>query len=149
MPELLEGQQYASECSPRCHRDGRTRVLNGEPLGTQFTPQLRAGNARKRWIAHGLISVGKVYLDDGAVSAITTGGKSLLPAGITRIEGDFDATDAVELCDAQGKEVARGIVNYSSGELDRIHGHRSTDIINLLGYVGEETVIHRDNLVLS
>jgi glutamate 5-kinase len=125
------------------------KILHGEPLGTQFTPQLRADSARKRWIAHGLVTAGKVYLDAGAVAAITTGGKSLLPAGITHIEGNFEATDAVELCDAAGKEIARGLVNYSSTELDRIHGHRSTDIIDLLGYVGEETIVHRDNLVLS
>jgi glutamate 5-kinase len=125
------------------------RILKGEPLGTQFTPQLRADSARKRWIAHGLITVGKVYLDPGAVRAITTDGKSLLPAGIVRIEGDFDATDAVQLCDDRGLEIGRGIVNYSSTELDRIHGHRSSDIAKLLGYVGEDTVIHRDNLVLS
>jgi glutamate 5-kinase len=125
------------------------RILHGEPLGTQFTPQLRADNARKRWIAHGLITVGKVYLDDGAVQAIVASGKSLLPAGITQIEGEFEATDAVQLCDATGKEIGRGIVNYSSAELDRIQGHRSTDILDLLGYLGEETVVHRDNLVLS
>ncbi len=126
-----------------------SKILQGEPLGTQFTPQLRADSARKRWIAHGLVTVGKIYLDDGAVRAIISSGKSLLPAGITQIEGDFDATDAVELCDPHGKEIARGIVNYSSTELDRIHGHQSSDIINLLGYIGEETVVHRDNLVLS
>ena len=125
------------------------RILHGEPLGTQFTPQLRADSARKRWIAHGLIIVGKVYLDAGAVEAIVTGGKSLLPAGITHIEGAFEATDAVQLCDRLGKEIGRGITNYSSVELERIQGHRSTDIIDLLGYLGEETVIHRDNLVLS
>jgi glutamate 5-kinase len=73
----------------------------------------------------------------------------LLPAGITQIAGTFEATDAVELCDGNGKEIARGIVNYSSVELDRIQGHQSIDIIDLLGYLGEETVIHRDNLVLS
>jgi glutamate 5-kinase len=125
------------------------KILQGEALGTQFTPQLRADSARKRWIAHGLVAVGKLYLDDGAVRAIIDGGKSLLPAGITQIEGAFDATDAVELCDAQGKEIARGIVNYSKSELDRIHGHRSSDILGLLGYMGEETVVHRDNLVLT
>jgi glutamate 5-kinase len=83
------------------------------------------------------------------VNAITTGGKSLLPAGILSIEGDFDATDAVELCDAEGKEIARGIVNYSSRELNIVRGHRSSDIVDLLGYVSDETVVHRDNLVLS
>ncbi len=124
------------------------RILQGEPLGTQFTPQLRANSARKRWIAHGSISVGKIYLDTGAVIAITTGGKSLLPAGIVRVEGDFDATDTVQLCDAQGVEIAKGIVNYSSEELAPIHGHRSSEIADLLGYIREDTVVHRDNLVL-
>jgi glutamate 5-kinase len=93
--------------------------------------------------------VGKVYLDPGAVRAILTDGKSLLPAGITQIEGDFEATDAVQLCDDLGREIAKGIVNYSSMELVRIHGHRSSDIAELLGYIGEDTVVHRDNLVLS
>jgi glutamate 5-kinase len=96
-----------------------------------------------------LITVGKIFLDAGAVAAISTGGKSLLPAGIARVEGEFEATDAVQLCDASGTEIARGITNYSSSELDRIQGHRSTDILDLLGYLGEETVVHRDNLVLS
>ncbi len=125
------------------------RILKGEPLGTQFTPQLRADSARKRWIAHGLVPVGKVYLDAGAVRAIISDGKSLLPAGIVRVEGNFDATDAVQLCDDLGLEIGRGIVNYSSTELEQIHGHRSSKITDLLGYVGEDTVIHRDNLVLS
>jgi glutamate 5-kinase len=125
------------------------RILQGEPLGTQFTPQLRADNARKRWIAHGLIPMGKIYVDPGAVEAIVSSGKSLLPAGITQIEGEFEATDAVQICDALGKEIARGITNYGSVELDRIQGRRSTDILDLLGYLGEETVVHRDNLVLS
>jgi glutamate 5-kinase len=125
------------------------RILQGEPLGTQFTPQLRADSARKRWIAHGLVAAGKIYLDDGAVSAIVTGGKSLLPAGIAKVEGEFEATDAVQICDLAGMEIARGISNYGSGELDRIRGHRSTDILDILGYIGEDTVVHRDNLVLS
>ncbi len=86
---------------------------------------MRADNARKRWIAHGLVSSGKIYLDPGAVHAIAMGGKSLLPAGISRVEGEFDATDAVLLCDEQGKEIARGIVNYSSQELELIRGQKS------------------------
>jgi glutamate 5-kinase len=125
------------------------KILQGEPLGTQFSPQLRADNARKRWIAHGLVSAGKIYLDGGAVNAIAMGGKSLLPAGIVRVEGDFDAADAVLLCDESGKEIARGIVNYSSQELERIRGQKSDAIADILGYIGEDTVVHRDNLVLS
>jgi len=124
------------------------KILQGEPLGTQFSPQPSLGNARKRWIAHGLIPLGKIYLDQGAVAAITEQGKSLLAAGITKIEAEFVSGDAVQLCDPLGEEVARGLVNYSSGELQQIQGQRSAQISQILGYVGSETVIHRDNLVL-
>lgn len=125
------------------------KILQGEPLGTQFEPQPRSGNARKRWIAHGLIPAGKLYLDQGAIAAIRQLGKSLLAAGVTRVEGEFSASDAVQLCDPTGREIARGLVNYSSVELRQIQGRRSEEIVNILGYVGAETIIHRDNLVLS
>lgn len=125
-----------------------SKILQGEAIGTQFDPQPRTENARKRWIAYGLIPMGKLYLDDGAVKAICDQGKSLLAAGITGKTGDFTASEAVQICDRQGHEIARGLVNYSSNEIDRIKGHRSEDILGLLGYEGEQTVIHRDNLVI-
>jgi glutamate 5-kinase len=128
--------------------DNISKILQGEALGTQFEPQPRSGNARKRWIAYGLVPMGKLYLDAGAVKAICIGGKSLLAAGITRIEGNFTATDAVQLCDLQGHEIARGLVNYNSNEIERIKGYHSETIPELLGYEGAETVIHRDNLVV-
>ncbi|MDY6784073.1 MAG: glutamate 5-kinase [Cyanobacteriota bacterium] len=124
------------------------KILNGEPIGTQFEPQPRPENARKRWIAHSLIAMGKLYLDGGAVKAIARGGKSLLAAGITQVDGEFQTSDAVVLCDRQGLEVARGLVNYSSGEIRQIQGQHSDRIPEILGYGGAETVIHRDNLVL-
>lgn len=130
------------------HPKNIEKIIQGEAIGTQFEPQEKPENARKRWIAHGLMPLGKVYLDEGAVKAITQGGKSLLPAGITQVEGDFGSTDAVLLCDREGKEIARGIVNYSSNEIEQIKGKRSEQIPAILGYQGEETVIHRDNLVL-
>ena len=80
--------------------------------------------------------------------AISTGGKSLLAAGITNIEGDFDTQEAVQLSDGDGNEIARGLVNYNSVELQKIQGARSRQIREILGYEGAETVIHRDNLVL-
>jgi glutamate 5-kinase len=125
------------------------RILQGEPLGTQFQPQQQSFNARKRWIAHGLVPAGKLYLDKGAVTAITEAGKSLLAAGIIEVEGEFQSQDAVQLCDRRGHEVARGIVNYSSHELQKILGAHSEDIPKILGYEGAETIVHRDNLVLS
>ncbi len=125
------------------------KILQGEPLGTQFEPQPRTENARKRWIAHGLVPTGKLYLDSGAVVAIVQAGKSLLAAGITAIEGNFHPSEAVQLCDSNGMEVARGLVNYSSTELQKIRGRQSDEIPTILGYAGAETVVHRDNLVLS
>jgi len=125
------------------------KILQGEPLGTQFEPAAQHQNARKRWIANGLIPAGKLYLDAGAVKAIAQAGKSLLAAGITLIEGEFQPRDAVQLCDQHGNEIARGIVNYSSTDLQKIRGHHSDQIAQILGHEGAETVIHRDNLVLS
>lgn len=125
------------------------KILQGEAIGTQFEPQPRPASARKRWIAHGLVPSGKLYLDDGAVKAILNAGRSLLAAGIVQVEGEFQSQEAVLLCDRTGQEVARGIVNYSSSELEKIKGQQSDAIATILGYPGAETVVHRDNLVLS
>jgi len=129
--------------------DNIERILQGEPLGTHFQPQPEPTSARKRWIAYGLVPTGKLYLDTGAIAAITQAGKSLLAAGIKSVEGEFEAQEAVQLCDHQGNEIARGLVNYSSQELEKIRGCHSQEISTILGFVGAETVIHRDNLVLT
>ena len=125
------------------------KILQGEDLGTQFEPQPRTDNARKRWISYGLIPMGKLYLDNGAVKAITQQGTSLLPAGIIAIEGEFSASDAVKLCDRQGVELGRGLVNYSSREIDLIKGQHSTKINAILGYDSSDTVVHRNNLAIE
>ncbi len=131
------------------HPESIEKILRGEPLGTQFAPQPRTESARKRWIAYSLVPVGKLYLDNGAVAAISQAGKSLLAAGITAIEGEFHSSEAVQLCNSNGVEVARGLVNYSSTELQKIRGRKSEEIPAILGYAGAETVVHRDNLVLT
>lgn len=123
-------------------------IIQGKSIGTQFEPQPEPTSARKRWIAYGLVPEGKLYLDAGAEVAISGGGKSLLAAGITAIEGEFKPDVAVQLCDRDGKEIARGLVNYSNSELEKIRGKRSSEIPIILGYQGVETVVHRDNLVL-
>ncbi|MBW4594014.1 MAG: glutamate 5-kinase [Brasilonema angustatum HA4187-MV1] len=125
------------------------KILQGEAIGTHFEPQPEPTSARKRWIAYGLVPAGKLYLDEGAVLAISGGGKSLLAAGITVVEGEFNTQKPVQLCDKNGHEIARGLVNYSSSELQKIRGRRSSEIAAILGYVGAETVVHRDNLVLT
>jgi glutamate 5-kinase len=126
-----------------------TKILQGESHGTQFAPQPRTDNARKRWIAYGLIPMGKLYLDAGAVKAICHQGKSLLAAGIMQVEGEFDANDAVQICDREGQEIARGLVNYNNLEIEHIKGHHSEQIPKILGYTGADTVVHRDNLVVE
>lgn len=124
-------------------------ILQGKDLGTQFEPQPRTNNARKRWISYGLIPMGKLYLDSGAVKAITQKGTSLLPAGIIAIEGDFSASDAVQLCDRDGVELGRGLVNYSSSEIELIKGQHSANITAILGYDSADTVVHRNNLAIE
>jgi glutamate 5-kinase len=124
------------------------RILAGATIGTQFLPHPEPINARKHWIAHTLVPVGTLVLDPGAAQAIALQGKSLLAAGILSIEGEFQSQEPVRLCDPAGREIARGLANYSNTELDLIRGHHSDDIPALLGYAGAETAVHRDNLVV-
>ena len=124
------------------------KILAGESIGTRFEPQENPITARQRWIAHGMVPAGKLYLDDGAVEAVRDAGRSLLGAGLIGIEGEFHREDTVRLCNIHGQEIARGLVNYSHTELQKIRGRRSDEISQILGYDGEETVVHRDNLVL-
>lgn len=124
------------------------KILAGESIGTRFEPQENPITARQRWIAHGMVPAGKLYLDDGAVEAVRNGGRSFLGAGLMGLEGEFQREDTVRLCNIHGQEIARGLVNYSHTELQKIRGRRSDEISQILGYDGEETVVHRDNLVL-
>ena len=124
-------------------------ILQGKDLGTQFEPHPKTDNARKRWITYGLIPMGKLYLDSGAVTAITHKGTSLLPAGIIAVVGKFSASDAVQLCNKDGIELGRGLVNYNSSEIEQIKGHHSTEIASILGYDSADTVVHRNNLVMK
>jgi len=123
------------------------RVLAGEMVGTHFEAQSRAESARKRWIAYSLIPLGQLYLDEGAVQAIREHGKSLLAAGITDVKGNFQNSEAVSLCDSEGNEIARGLVNYSSSDIKKIQGKQSHEIPIILGYSNTETVVHRNNMV--
>jgi len=126
-----------------------SRLFAGEELGTWFLPMAEHLNARKHWIAFTKKPRGRLLVDEGARRALTDKGKSLLPSGIVRIEGTFERGDAVRLCDAEGREFARGVINYSRAELQRIQGHNSQAIEELLGYQYGDEVVHRDNLVLK
>jgi glutamate 5-kinase len=125
-----------------------SRLFKGEELGTLFLPRPARLGSRKHWIAYTRRSKGRLYLDSGAVEAVLQRGKSLLPSGIMKVEGQFEGGDAVSCVDEKGLEVARGLVNYSSQEIEKIRGGRTTEIEKRLGYKFSDEVIHRDNLVI-
>jgi len=126
-----------------------SRLINGEKVGTYFKPRQEKMSSKKGWIAYGLKSKGVIYLDEGAVKALTVQGKSLLSAGIIKIEGHFDVGDAVSCVNPEGRKIAKGLTNYSSDELLRIKGKKTSEIEGVLGYKYSDEVIHRDNLAVS
>lgn len=125
------------------------RIQRGEGLGTLLLPAQEPMAARKQWLANQLQVSGSVWLDDGAVSVLRKSGRSLLAVGVTRVEGDFSRGELVACRAPDGREVARGLVNYDAKEASVIKGHSSDKIEVLLGYVGEPELIHRDNLVVT
>ncbi|WP_136681586.1 glutamate 5-kinase [Neptunomonas sp. XY-337] len=125
------------------------RVRRGEQVGTLLTPERSPMAARKQWIAGHLQARGTLVLDAGAVKALQERGKSLLPAGVIGLSGDFTRGEMVLMADESGNVIARGLVNYSAEESSKLMGHPSADIGALLGYVSEEELVHRDNLVLA
>jgi glutamate 5-kinase len=125
-----------------------TSLIEGRHSGTLFKPGEEKLSSRKGWIAYGSRAKGSIIVDEGAVKAIVSGGKSLLPSGIVSVEGNFDTGDAVSCIDSKGTRIAKGLTNYSSSEIARIKGRKTSDIEKILGYKYSEEVIHRDNLVL-
>ncbi|MEC9347506.1 MAG: glutamate 5-kinase [Pseudomonadota bacterium] len=148
-------QAAAIAVAAGCHMviaDGRvahplSRIEAGEPC-SWFVAQHTPRTARKQWIATMLKPAGTLVVDAGAVRALNQG-RSLLPAGVRRVEGSFDRGDPVQVQDEQGRAVARGLIAYDAADAGRIAGHRSGDIADLLGYRGRDEMIHRDDLVLD
>lgn len=124
------------------------RIAAGEPLGTRLYPSSAPLAARKRWLAGQLQVRGRLQLDAGATQVLCGAGRSLLPVGVSGVEGQFERGDLVACLGADGREIARGLVNYGAAEARRIIGKPSSRIEELLGYVDEPELIHRDNLVL-
>ena len=123
-------------------------VIDGEAIGTLLIPDDVPVSARKRWLTAHLDIKGQLVIDDGAARAIKKSGVSLLPIGVVAVNGEFDRGELVACLNQDGKELARGLVNYSSADIDAIKQNKSTEIERLLGFVGESEIIHRDNLVL-
>jgi glutamate 5-kinase len=128
--------------------DVLVRLARGERIGTLLTAQTVPLAARKQWLADHLTVSGQVQLDAGAVRALTRDGKSLLPIGVTAVTGDIQRGEVVACVDPSGREIARGLANYSAEEARRIIRRPSGEIEAILGYVDEPELIHRDNLVL-
>lgn len=125
------------------------RLFSGEAVGTLLVPEKEPVAARKQWIAGHLQARGTLVLDAGAVRALVSGGKSLLPAGVKAVSGDFSRGEMVLMQDESGGIVARGLVNYGIEDACRIIGFASSEIVERLGFMGEPELVHRDNLVLA
>jgi glutamate 5-kinase len=132
------------------HRpDAITAALDAtRESGTLILPMKSQIKGRKHWIAFALKPMGALTVDSGAAQALRTSGRSLLPSGIRGVSGEFSAGACVSLISPEGNEFGRGLVNYSAGDVMRVIGHRSAEILRLLGYKVADEIIHRDNLVL-
>jgi len=129
-------------------KDVLLRLNDGEAIGTHLTSTKTKTVAKKQWLADHLRTDGQLVLDAGASNALKTEGKSLLSIGVKAVLGNFERGDVVACIDSAGKEIARGIVNYNAQETSQIKGLASQKIAEVLGYVEEAELIHRDNLVL-
>jgi glutamate 5-kinase len=151
--KLQAAQKAAASGVPMVIASGRergvlARILSGEAVGTYFVPKADRLGARKRWIAFAAPPQGRLLVDAGAARALTRQGRSLLPSGVTAVDGEFAAGDVVAVVDGESREFARGLVNFDAGELRRIRGAKTQEIEPRLGYKSVDEVIHRDNLVI-
>ncbi|NCS65179.1 MAG: glutamate 5-kinase [Hydrogenophilales bacterium CG03_land_8_20_14_0_80_62_28] len=124
------------------------RLAQGEPIGSQLTARQATLAARQQWLADHLQVAGRLILDAGAAHALAEQGKSLLPIGVIEVIGEFQRGEVVGCIDRSGRDIARGLINYSADEARRIVGKPSSEIAAILGYADEPELIHRDNLAL-
>jgi glutamate 5-kinase len=129
--------------------DALVRLTQGEAIGTLLVAQTQKQQARKQWMADHLQLRGSVTIDEGAVSKLKGDGSSLLPIGMTSVDGDFSRGEVIAILDGQGQEVARGLANYAAAEARLLCRKPSSQMSELLGYAAEPEMVHRDNLVLS
>lgn len=124
------------------------RVVEGQRVGTMFQPRRNPLSARKRWIAFRTKSRGTIHLDDGAARAITRKGASLLPSGVTGVDGRFSMGSRVDLLDTDGCTIAVGLASYAADEIDKMKGRKRGDFQRVLGYDYVDEIIHRDDMVV-
>lgn len=125
-----------------------TRIANGDEIGTLLTADAEPVTARKQWLAGHTVK-GTVRLDAGAVQVLQNSGSSLLAVGVVSVKGQFSRGEVIACTDSKGREIARGLTNYNAQEIELLRGQSSEKIESILGYGGDEEIIHRDNLLLS
>lgn len=123
-------------------------IFDGKEVGTLFLPSEQSLSGRKHWIAFTLKSAGELVIDAGATRALTSSGKSLLPSGIKDVTGEFGVGESVTCVDETGKHIARGLTSYSSTDIKKIMGSKTSEVESILGYKYSDEVIHRDDLVV-
>ena len=130
--------------------DGSTleQIFSGQKVGTLFLPSEQSLSGRKHWIAFTLKSSGEIVIDEGATKAISSSGKSLLPSGIKDVRGSFGVGESVTCVDEAGNHIARGLTSYSSEDIKKIMGSKTSDVESILGYKYSDEVIHRDDLAV-
>jgi len=153
LTKVLAAKRAARSGASTVIADGReeavlVRLAAGEAIGTQLVAETMTLAARKQWLADHLRTAGRLTLDAGAARALTRDGKSLLPIGVVACEGAFERGEVVACLDAEGREIARGLINYSAAETKRILRKPSSEIAAILGYVDDSELIHRNNLVI-
>jgi glutamate 5-kinase len=128
--------------------DVLTNLLAGHEVGTLFVPSSKKRSARSRWIGSAR-PIGTIVVDDGAVKALVENNKSLLPAGIAKIDGAFAPGDVVAITGSNGRIIARGLSNYTAAEVETIRGKKTAEVRSILGDSAYDEVVHRDNLVIE
>jgi glutamate 5-kinase len=118
-------------------------------LGTTFMPSKGCLSKRKQWLSYNVPVCGSLKVDKGAEEALVKKGRSLLPGGVKEVIGSFSSGGLVKILNHQGKEIGKGLVDYSSAEIERIKGHHSSEIFSILGYINQEEIIHRRNMVIG
>ena len=152
--KVIAAQKVAMGGAPTIIANGeKTGILAdlfaGKPLGTLVLPQSKHLKSRQHWIAYTKAPKGRVVVDVGARRALISGKKSLLPSGVKSVEGRFSEGNSVEIIDEKEASIAFGLVNYRSGDLDKIKGVKTDQIEAILGYRGYDEVVHRDNMILT
>ena len=153
MSTKLEAAQLATACgvdvviASGLLPDTLIRLSKGQRTGTFFPATASKMESRKRWMLSGLSTKGQIVVDNGAVEVVWNENRSLLPAGVTHVRGEFERGDIVAILDHSNKQFAVGITNYKSADLEKIKGHRSKNIESLIGHEFGEEVVHKNNMV--